>query len=117
MEVRNLSKSRIVVAGPGSSTPATRRKTFLPFALPHITQAEIDEVVDTLRSGWLTTGPKTKRFEREFAQRVGAAHALEVSSATADMHQALDEIGMQQGDTVIFTVSVLLDTDELMVYF
>ena len=43
------------------------RTTFLPFALPHITQAEIDEVVDTLRSGWLTTGPKTKRFEREFA--------------------------------------------------
>ena len=51
------------------------RQTFLPFALPHITQAEIDEVVDTLRSGWLTTGPRTKRFEREFAGRVGAPYA------------------------------------------
>ena len=50
--------------------------------MPHITQAEIDEVVDTLRSGWLTTGPKTKRLECEFAQRVGAPHALAVNSAT-----------------------------------
>src|SRR3989440_10544349 len=80
------------------------RTTFLPFAMPHITRAEIDEVVDTLRSGWLTTGPKTKRFEREFAERIGAPHALAVNSATAAMHLALDAIGLRTGDAVIVPV-------------
>ncbi len=93
------------------------RATFLPFALPHITQAEIDEVVDTLRSGWLTTGPKTKRFEREFAQRVGAPYALAVNSATAAMHLALDAIGLQPGDEVIVPVYTFTATAEVVVYF
>src|SRR5579864_2530754 len=77
------------------------RETYLPFAMPHITQAEIDEVVDTLRSGWLTTGPKTKRFEREFAKKVHAPYAVAVNSATAAMHLALDAIGLKPGDEVI----------------
>ncbi len=81
-----------------------QRTAFLPFALPHITEAEIDEVVDTLRSGWLTTGPKTKRFEREFAEVVSAPHAIAVNSATAAMHLALDAIGLQPGDEVIVPV-------------
>ena len=72
-----------------------KRETFLPFAVPHITHAEIDEVVDTLRSGWLTTGPKTKRFEREFGEQIGVPHALAVNSATAAMHLALDALGLQ----------------------
>ncbi len=93
------------------------RTTFLPFAVPHITQAEIDEVVDTLRSGWLTTGPKTKRFEREFAERVGAPHALAVNSATAAMHLALDAIGLQPGDEVIVPVYTFTSTAEVVVYF
>lgn len=93
------------------------RSTFLPFALPHITQAEIDEVVDTLRSGWLTTGPKTKRFEREFAERVGAPHALAVNSATAAMHLALDAIGLRPGDEVIVPVYTFTATAEVVVYF
>ena len=93
------------------------RATFLPFALPHITQAEIDEVVDTLRSGWLTTGPKTKRFERAFAERVGALHAVAVSSATAAMHLALDAIGLQPGDEVIVPVYTFTATAEVVVYF
>lgn len=93
------------------------RSTFLPFALPHITQAEIDEVVDTLRSGWLTTGPKTKRFEREFAERVGAPYALAVNSATAAMHLALDAIGLQPGDEVIVPVYTFTATAEVVVYF
>ncbi len=93
------------------------RTTFLPFALPHITQAEIDEVVDTLRSGWLTTGPKTKRFEREFAERVGAPHALAVNSATAAMHLALDAIGLQPGDEVIVPVYTFTATAGVVVYF
>lgn len=93
------------------------RTTFLPFALPHITQAEIDEVVDTLRSGWLTTGPKTKRFERQFAERVGSPYALAVSSATAAMHLALDAIGLQPGDEVIVPVYTFTATAEVVVYF
>jgi dTDP-4-amino-4,6-dideoxygalactose transaminase len=93
------------------------RTTFLPFALPHITQAEIDEVVDTLRSGWLTTGPKTKRFERAFAERVGAPYALAVNSATAAMHLALDAIGLQPGDEVIVPVYTFTATAEVVVYF
>src|SRR6266700_3440399 len=93
------------------------RSAFLPFALPHITQAEIDEVVDTLRSGWLTTGPKTKRFEREFAQRVEVPHALAVDSATAAMHLALDAIGLQPGDEVIVPVYTFTATAEVVVYF
>ena len=93
------------------------RATFLPFALPHITQAEIDEVVDTLRSGWLTTGPKTKRFEREFAEYIGAPYALAVNSATAAMHLALDAIGLGPGDEVIVPVYTFTATAEVVVYF
>src|SRR3989442_1514251 len=93
------------------------RATFLPFALPHITQAEIDEVVDTLRSGWLTTGPKTRRFEREFAERVGAPYAIAVSSATAAMHLALDAIGLKPDDEVIVPVYTFTATAEVVVYF
>ena len=57
---------------------------FLPFALPDIGEAEIEEVVRALRSGWVTTGPKTRQFESEFAQYIGADGALAVSSATDD---------------------------------
>ncbi len=92
------------------------RTTFLPFAIPHITQAEIDEVVDTLRSGWLTTGPKTKRFEREFAMYIGAPHALAVNSATAAMHLALDAIGLQPDDEVLVPVYTFTATAEVVVY-
>src|SRR5436190_7124897 len=94
-----------------------RRSTFLPFAVPHITQAEIDEVVDTLRSGWLTTGPKTKRFERAFAERVGVPYALAVNSGTAAMHLALDAIGLQPDDEVIVPVYTFTATAEVVVYF
>jgi dTDP-4-amino-4,6-dideoxygalactose transaminase len=99
------------------TTERSPRTTFLPFALPHITQAEIDEVVDTLRCGWLTTGPKTKRFESEFAEQVGAPYALAVNSATAAMHLALDAIGLQAGDEVIVPVYTFTATAEVVVYF
>lgn len=93
------------------------RSTFLPFAVPHITQAEIDEVVDTLRSGWLTTGPKTKRFEREFAECVATPHAVAVNSATAAMHLALDALGLKAGDEVIVPVYTFTATAEVVVYY
>lgn len=100
----------------GLKSKRGKRTTFLPFAVPHITQLEIDEVVDTLRSGWLTTGPKTKRFEREFAQRVDAPYALAVNSATAAMHLALDALGLQPGDEVIVPVYTFTATAEVVVY-
>jgi len=101
----------------GVKSKKSSRTTFLPFALPHITEAEIDEVVDTLRSGWLTTGPKTRRFEREFAARVDAPYALAVNSATAAMHLALDAVGLQAGDEVIVPVYTFTATAEVVLYF
>src|SRR5712692_4636346 len=93
------------------------RDTFLPFALPSIGEAEIAEVVDTLRSGWLTTGPKTHRFERDFAAYVGSRHALAVNSATAGLHLALDAIGLQADDIVFTTPLTFTATAEVVRYF
>lgn len=95
---------------------APQRTTFLPFAIPHLTEAEINEVVDTLRSGWLSTGPKTKRFEREFAEVVGAAHAVAVNSATAALHIALDALQIGPGDEVIVPVYTFTSTAAVVVH-
>jgi dTDP-4-amino-4,6-dideoxygalactose transaminase len=80
-----------------------RRDRFLPFSRPTIRQAEIDEVVDTLRSGWLTTGPKSERFERDFARYTGFPIALALSSATAGLHIGLMALGVRPGDEVVTT--------------
>lgn len=77
------------------------REQFLPFALPLIGEEEVQGVLECLRSGWLTTGPKTKQFEQEFASYVGAKHALAVNSCTAALHLALEALGVGPGDEVI----------------
>jgi dTDP-4-amino-4,6-dideoxygalactose transaminase len=77
--------------------------TFIPFHRPSIGEEEISEVVDTLRSGWLTTGPRTARFEQEFREYVGASHAAAVNSATAALHLALAAMNIGPGDEVITT--------------
>jgi dTDP-4-amino-4,6-dideoxygalactose transaminase len=82
-------------------TRHVRRETFLPWALPMIGEDEIQEVVDSLRSGWITTGPKVKRFEAQFAEYVGVRHAIAVSSCTAALHVALTALGVGPGDEVI----------------
>jgi len=79
------------------------RDTFLPFSPPFVGEEEIAEVVDSLRSGWITTGPKTKRFEQEFAAFLGAPAALALSSCTAALHTALLAHGIGPGDEVITT--------------
>jgi len=79
------------------------RARFLPFSPPAIGEEEIAEVVDTLRSQWITTGPKTKRFETEFAATVGAPGALALNSCTAGLHTALATLGIGPGDEVITT--------------
>ncbi|HUS15690.1 MAG TPA: DegT/DnrJ/EryC1/StrS family aminotransferase [Chloroflexia bacterium] len=93
------------------------RETFLPFALPDLDGAELAEVKEALESGWITTGPKTRRFEQEFAAYVGAKHAIAVNSATAAMHLALEAIGLQRGDEVITTPYTFAATAEVVRYF
>lgn len=89
---------------------------FLPFALPDIGEEEIAEVVDALRSGWLTTGPKTKRFEELFSELMGGAHAIAVNSATAGLHLALEAMGVGPGDEVITTPYTFTATAEVIRY-
>jgi dTDP-4-amino-4,6-dideoxygalactose transaminase len=80
-----------------------KRPDFLPFSRPTIRQVEIDEVVDSLRSGWITTGPKAARFENDFAAYTGFPHVLALSSATAGQHIGLIALGLKPGDEVITT--------------
>ena len=91
---------------------------FLPFARPEIGEAEIAEVVDTLRSGWLTTGPKAKRFENDFSAYLGdvGLHSLAVNSATAGLHLALEALGIGPGDEVITTTHTFTATAEVVRY-
>ena len=79
------------------------KNSFIPFNLPSIGDEEINEVVATLRSGWLTTGPRTAKFEEEFKAYVGAPYALAVNSCTAGLHLALAALGIGKGDEVITT--------------
>jgi dTDP-4-amino-4,6-dideoxygalactose transaminase len=79
----------------------SRRSTFLSFQPPAIGEEEIAAVVETLRSGWLTTGPRTAELEQRVAEVVGAGHAVAVSSGTAAMHLALLALGVGPGDDVI----------------
>lgn len=93
------------------------RSSFLPFALPDIGQAEIDAVSEVLASGWITTGEKTRAFEAEFAEAVGARHAVALNSCTAAMHLALEAIGLQRGDEVLTTPYTFAATAEVVRYF
>ena len=90
---------------------------FLHFSLPEIGEEEISEVADTLRAGWLTTGPKTKCFEEEFARYIGSdVEALAVNSATAGLHLALEAAGVEPGDEVITTPYTFTATAEVIRY-
>src|SRR5258708_12485228 len=79
------------------------RKEYLPLSPPCIGEEEISEVVDTLRSDWISTGPKVRRFEEEFAAAVDAPAALALSSCTAALHLALVSLGIGPGDAVLTT--------------
>lgn len=99
-----------------NSIDAPVRRTFLPFNQPDIGQAEIDEVVDTLRSGWITTGPKTKEFERRFAEYIGVRHAIAVNSCTGGLHIALAAAGVGPGDEVIVPTMTFCATANVVVH-
>ncbi|WP_394673356.1 DegT/DnrJ/EryC1/StrS family aminotransferase [Limnobacter sp.] len=100
---------------------------FLPFALPEIGEEEIQEVANCLRSGWLTTGPKTRQFETDFEAMLNAAgggmatggqpvQAIAVNSATAGLHLALEAIGIGPGDEVIVPTHTFTATAEVVRY-
>src|SRR5215467_1364109 len=90
--------------------------SFIPFNVPAIGKEEIDEVIDTLKSGWLTTGPKTARFEREFGEYVRAPHALAVNSATSGLHLAFAALGIGPGDEVITTPLTFCSTVNTIIH-
>src|SRR5262245_31387266 len=94
----------------------SQRDEFLPFALPSIGDEEIAEVVDSLRSGWLTTGPKVKRFETDFTQFTGASHAIAVNSCTAGLHIVLASLGVGPGDEVILPTFTFCSTANVVLH-
>jgi dTDP-4-amino-4,6-dideoxygalactose transaminase len=90
---------------------------FIPFHRPAIGEDEIRSVVETLESGWLTTGRKVKSFEDDFARYVGSKHAVAVNSATAALHLALDAVGIREDDEVIIPTMTFAATAEVVLYF
>jgi dTDP-4-amino-4,6-dideoxygalactose transaminase len=88
----------------------------VPFHRPSLGPEEEQEVLDTLRSGWITTGPRAKRFEQEFAEYVGARRALAVAHCTGALHLALWALGIGPGDEVITTPFTFTATAEVLAY-
>jgi len=82
-------------------TSAPIRATMLPFSRPSIGEDEIREVTEVLRSGWITTGPRTVQFEKDFAAYVGAKYALALSSGTAALHCAYWALDLKPGDEIV----------------
>lgn len=92
-------------------------QVFLPFALPEIGEEEITEVINALRSGWVTTGPKAKQFETDFAEFLGGeVETVAVNSATAGLHLGLEALGVGPGDEVITTTHTFTATAEIIRY-
>jgi dTDP-4-amino-4,6-dideoxygalactose transaminase len=88
----------------------------VPFFRPDVSETEVAEVVATLHSGWLTTGPRVRRFEHEFASAVGAAHAVAVNSGTAALHLALEALGLKAGEAVLVPAMTFAATAEVVRY-
>lgn len=93
------------------------RSQFLPFALPDIDASELSHIKEALDSRWVTSGPKTRQFEADFAAAVGAKHAVAVNSCTAALHLSLEAIGLRRGDEVITTPYTFAATAEVIRYF
>ena len=97
-------------------TSGESRVTDIPFHVPSVGEEEVLAVSDTLRSGWITTGPQTLRFEEEFAAYVGAAHAVACCSGTAALHLALRAFGIGPGDEVVTTPYTFVASTETILY-
>ena len=97
--------------------PISRTTTsFLPFHRATIEEPEISAVLDVLRSGWLTTGPRAREFESTFADFVGARFALAVNSCTAALHLALAAVGIRENDEVIVPTMTFAASGEVVLY-
>ena len=92
------------------------RTSFLPYHQPSLDADDEQALVETLRSGWITTGPRTKTFEKEFAAYTGAAHCVAVNSCTAALHLALEAIGVGAGDEVITSPITFASTANVIVH-
>lgn len=90
---------------------------FVPFHVPQIGEEEIESVVRTLKSGWITTGSQVKAFEENFSRYVECKNAVAVNSCTAALHLALDAIGIEEGDEVIVPTVTFAATAEVVLYF
>jgi dTDP-4-amino-4,6-dideoxygalactose transaminase len=103
---------------PGGSVPfdAPRRDRYLVFGRPDIREAEIAEVVDTLRSGWVGTGPKVAAFEEDFARYTGARHAVALGSCTAGLQLGLRVAGLGPGDEVLVPALTFAATGNAVVH-
>lgn len=88
----------------------------VPFQRPSIGEDEIREVVETLRSGWLTSGPKVKRFEKEFAEAVNAEYAIAVNSCTAALHLAVEALNLRPNQAVLVPTMTFAATSEILLY-
>jgi len=90
---------------------------FIPFSLPELGNDEVNEVIDTLKSGWITSGPKVKKFESDFQSFIGNnVHTIAVNSATAGLHLALEALGLSKGDEVIVPSLTFTSTAEVARY-
>lgn len=92
------------------------RETFLPFSPPQIGEEEKRELLDTLESGWITKGPKTEQFEKDFAAYCGVGHAAGVHSCTAALHLSLLAVGIEPGDEVIVPTMTFASTAHAVLY-
>jgi len=91
------------------------RNDFLPFSRPSITEEEIAQVSEVLRSGWITTGAKNSAFEKAFSEYTGAAGSVALASATAGMHLVFNALELQTGDEVITPAMTWVSTANLIV--
>src|SRR5688572_2879811 len=88
----------------------------VPFQRPHLGEEEITEVVETLRSGWLTTGPKVKKFEKNFAAAINVRFAVAVNSCTAALHLAVEALELCAGQAVLVPTMTFAATSEVILY-
>src|ERR1700730_19275384 len=97
-------------------TSTVRSPVTVPFFRPELTDAEIAGVVECLRSGWLTTGPRVRTFEQQFAAAVGARYAIAVNSCTAALHLGVEALGLKAGQAVLVPTMTFAATAEVVRY-
>jgi dTDP-4-amino-4,6-dideoxygalactose transaminase len=109
-----LRNARRSYCGPNGALPAPTRR--IPFHVAAVGEEEVAAVSEVIRSGWLTMGPKTFEFEKQFARHVGAEHALAVSTCTAALHLSLEAAGVRCGDEVLLPTTTFTATGEAVTY-